>query len=47
MKAQEKAPPNMQCKDMFLVQSIVVRERTTNQDLIDEMVVHIKTSLYC
>jgi hypothetical protein len=29
------------------VQSIVVRERTTNQDLIDEMVVHIKTSLYC
>jgi hypothetical protein len=38
MKPQEEAPPNMHCKDMFLVQSVVVREATTTKDLIDEMV---------
>nr|XP_051177033.1 pollen receptor-like kinase 1 [Lolium perenne] len=37
MKPQEEAPPNMHCKDMFLVQSVVVREATTTNDLTEEM----------
>jgi hypothetical protein len=45
MKPQEEAPPNMHCKDMFLVQSVVVREATTTNDLTEEMVLLIPMSL--
>ncbi|CAM0878344.1 unnamed protein product [Alopecurus aequalis] len=37
MKAHEAMPLDMQSKDMFLVQNIVVKEGTTTMDLNDEM----------
>lgn len=37
MQAQREAPPDMQCKDKFLVQSVVVREGTATKDITGEM----------
>jgi hypothetical protein len=44
MQAQREAPPDMQCKDKFLVQSVIVAESTSSRDVTGEMVVHL-TSL--
>jgi hypothetical protein len=41
MQEQREAPPDMQCKDKFLVQSVVVAEGTTSRDITGEMVVHL------
>lgn len=35
----------MQCKDKFLVQSVVVTEGTTTKDVTGEMVVHVLMSI--
>uniref|UniRef100_A0A5B7AS93 Putative vesicle-associated protein 1-1-like n=1 Tax=Davidia involucrata TaxID=16924 RepID=A0A5B7AS93_DAVIN len=37
MQAQKEAPPDMQCKDRFLVQSVVVRAGTTLKDINAEV----------
>ncbi|KAK8945367.1 Vesicle-associated protein 1-2 [Platanthera guangdongensis] len=37
MQAQKEAPPDMQCKDKFLVQSVVVNPGTTPKDVTTEM----------
>lgn len=44
MQALKQAPPDMQCKDKFLVQSAVVAEGTTVKDISAEMVVCILIS---
>lgn len=38
MQAQKLAPPDMVCKDKFLVQSAVVPEGTTDEDINASMV---------
>lgn len=38
MQAQKLAPPDMVCKDKFLVQSTVVPEGTTDEDFNANMV---------
>lgn len=38
MQAQKEAPPDMQCKDKFLLQSVIVSPRTTAKDITPEMV---------
>uniref|UniRef100_A0A453CFE5 MSP domain-containing protein n=2 Tax=Aegilops tauschii subsp. strangulata TaxID=200361 RepID=A0A453CFE5_AEGTS len=38
MQALKQAPPDMQCKDKFLVQSAVVTEGTAVKDITGEMV---------
>lgn len=37
MQAQKEAPPDMQCKDKFLVQSVVVAEGTLVKDITGDM----------
>ncbi|XAR71813.1 hypothetical protein NMG60_11018244 [Bertholletia excelsa] len=37
MQAQREAPPDMQCKDKFLVQSVVARPGATPKDITPEM----------
>ncbi|XP_009770191.1 vesicle-associated protein 1-2-like [Nicotiana sylvestris] len=37
MQAQKEAPPDMQCKDKFLLQSVVVGPGTTPKDITPEM----------
>ncbi|KAJ1272023.1 hypothetical protein BS78_06G171300 [Paspalum vaginatum] len=37
MQAQKEAPPDMQCKDKFLVQSVVVAEGTSVKDITGDM----------
>ncbi|KAK9273969.1 hypothetical protein L1049_018782 [Liquidambar formosana] len=37
MQAQKEAPPDMQCKDKFLLQSVVVPDGTTTSDITPEM----------
>lgn len=38
MQAQKEAPPDMQCKDKFLLQSVKVNDGTTVKDITAEMV---------
>lgn len=38
MQAQKEAPPDMQCRDKFLVQSVIAPEGATNKDVTPEMV---------
>lgn len=38
MQAQRVAPPDMQCKDKFLIQSTVVPYGTTETDIRSDMV---------
>lgn len=38
MQAQKEAPPDMQCRDKFLLQSVVAPDGTTNKDVTSEMV---------
>ncbi|XP_021279557.1 vesicle-associated protein 1-3 [Herrania umbratica] len=37
MQAQKEAPPDMQCRDKFLLQSVVAPEGTANKDITSEM----------
>ncbi|XP_007052122.2 PREDICTED: vesicle-associated protein 1-3 isoform X1 [Theobroma cacao] len=37
MQAQKEAPPDMQCRDKFLLQSVVAPDGTTNKDVTSEM----------
>ncbi|THU69068.1 hypothetical protein C4D60_Mb08t10470 [Musa balbisiana] len=37
MQAQREAPPDMQCKDKFLVQSVIVDQGATTKDIATEM----------
>ena len=39
MQAQKEAPPDMQCKDKFLLQSVAVSPGATPKDITSEMVV--------
>lgn len=39
MQAQKEAPPDMQCKDKFLLQSVKVNEGTAPKDITAEMVI--------
>jgi hypothetical protein len=45
MQAQKEAPLDMQCKDKFLVQSVIVAEDTLPKDITGDMVLHILTSV--
>lgn len=45
MQVQKEAPPDMQCKDKFLVQSVIVAEGTSAKDITGDMVLHILTSV--
>lgn len=38
MQAQKDAPPDMQCKDKFLLQSVVASPGATPKDITPEMV---------
>ncbi|XP_008786973.1 vesicle-associated protein 1-1-like [Phoenix dactylifera] len=37
MQAQREAPPDMQCKDKFLLQSVIVNQGVTARDITPEM----------
>eukprot|EP00897_Mesotaenium_endlicherianum_P009330 jgi/Mesen1/8425/ME000472S07785 len=37
MQAQREAPPDMQCKDKFLVQSVIVPQGSSSKDLTQDM----------
>lgn len=38
MQAQKEAPPDMQCRDKFLIQSVVAPGGATSKDITPEMV---------
>lgn len=38
MQAHKEAPPDLQCKDKFLVQSVVADDGATTKDITAEMV---------
>ena len=40
MQAQREAPPDMRCRDKFLVQSAVVSQEITPKDISGDMVIH-------
>lgn len=40
MQAQKEMPPNLQCKDKFLVQSVVATPGATPKDITGEMVIN-------
>ena len=50
MQAQKEAPPDMQCKDKFLLQSVIAEHGATTKDITSEMVAtcvrFISISLY-
>ncbi|KAJ8511677.1 hypothetical protein OPV22_002111 [Ensete ventricosum] len=37
MQSQREAPPDMQCKDKFLVQSVIIDQTSTTKDITTEM----------
>lgn len=39
MQAQKEAPMDMQCRDKFLLQSVVVKPGVTAKDITPEMVI--------
>lgn len=39
MQAQKEAPPDMQCRDKFLLQSAIASSGTSTRDVTSEMVV--------
>jgi hypothetical protein len=41
MQAQREAPPDMQCKDKFLVQSVVASAGITVKDVTGDMVIFL------
>lgn len=38
MQAHKEMPPDMQCKDKFLIQSVVVPDGTTVKDINQQLV---------
>lgn len=38
MQAQKEAPPDMQCKDKFLLQAVVANHGATTKDITPDMV---------
>lgn len=38
MQAPKETPPDMQCKDKFLIQSVVAPDGTTSKDISAELV---------
>jgi len=42
MQAQKEAPPDMQCKDKFLIQSVVATARAAAKDITSKMVTNHK-----
>jgi hypothetical protein len=38
MQGQKESPPDMQCKDKFLLQSVVAPDGTTTKDITSDMV---------
>jgi hypothetical protein len=38
MQAQKEAPPDMHCKDKFLIQSVVAKDGSTAKDITAELV---------
>lgn len=38
MQAQMETPPDMQCKDKFLIQNVVAKMGATKKDITSEMV---------
>ncbi|KAG6531906.1 hypothetical protein ZIOFF_005741 [Zingiber officinale] len=40
MQAQKEAPPDMQCKDKFLLQSVIVEHGAMTKDITSEMLNH-------
>ena len=48
MQAQKEAPIDMQCKDKFLLQSVIANEGVTAKDINAEMVNHLHAiCLFC
>lgn len=45
MQAQHAAPPDMQCKDKFLIQSTVIPFGSTEEDITSDMVRFMVTFL--
>lgn len=45
MQAQRAAPPDMQCKDKFLIQSTVIPFGSTEEDITSDMVRFMVTFL--
>ncbi|RWW32789.1 hypothetical protein GW17_00002515 [Ensete ventricosum] len=45
MQEQREAPPDMQCKDKFLVQGVVLGEVITANDITQEMVLAVSNNL--
>ena len=38
MQAQKEAPPDLQCKDKFLLQSVAAPDGATTKDIVPELV---------
>jgi hypothetical protein len=38
MQGQKESPPDMQCRDKFLLQSVVAPDGTTTKDITSDMV---------
>lgn len=38
MQGQKESPPDMQCKDKFLLQSVVAPDGTTTKDITSDMI---------
>jgi hypothetical protein len=48
MQAQKEAPPDMQCKDKFLLQSVKANDGVTAKDINAEMVSNLHViCLFC
>lgn len=45
MQAQRAAPPDMQCKDKFLIQSTIIPFGSTEEDITSDMVRFMVTFL--
>lgn len=43
MQAQKEAPPDLQCKDKFLLQSVIANEVQAAKDITSEMVSTLHT----
>lgn len=44
MQSQRDAPPDMQCKDKFLVQSVIIDQTATTKDITTEMVLVVASN---
>ncbi|RWW05539.1 hypothetical protein BHE74_00016862, partial [Ensete ventricosum] len=44
MQSQREAPPDMQCKDKFLVQSVIIDQTSTTKDITTEMVLVVSSN---